>query len=60
MEFKNLLECAKCGDEKSREEIFLLYQPLLYKYSMVNGVFSEDLFQEQSLTLIRCIEKFNV
>lgn len=60
MEFKDLLELAQWGDASSQEEIFNLYLPLLYKYSMINGVFSEDLYQEQSLTLLHCMEKFKI
>lgn len=48
MNFKDLLLRAKDGDQQAKEEIFLMYRPLLFKESCVNGIFDEDLFQELS------------
>ena len=45
MNFKDLLLRAKDGDQQAKEEIFLMYRPLLFKESCVNGIFDEDLFQ---------------
>ena len=58
MNFKDLLLRAKDGDQQAKEEIFLMYRPLLFKESCVNGIFDEDLFQELSATLIHCIRLF--
>lgn len=58
--FKNLLLRAKDGDQQAKEEIFLMYRPLLFKESCVNGLFDEDLFQELSATLIHCIRMFKL
>lgn len=55
MNFKDLLLRAKDGDQQAKEEIFLMYRPLLFKESCVNGIFDEDLFQELSATLIHCM-----
>lgn len=55
MNFKDLLLRAKDGDQQAKEEIFLMYRPLLFKESCVNAIFDEDLFQELSATLIHCI-----
>ena len=41
-------------------DIFLMYRPLLFKESCVNGIFDEDLFQELSATLIHCIRLFKL
>ena len=60
MNFKDLLLRAKDGDQKAKEEIFLMYRPLLFKESCVNGIFDEDLFQELSATLIHCIRMFKL
>lgn len=60
MEFREILEKAKNGDKTCKEEIWKLYLPLLYKCSMINGLFNEDLFQELSVTLILCIKKFKI
>ena len=49
MNFKDLLLRAKDGDQQAKEEIFLMYRPLLFKESCVNGIFDEDLFQELTL-----------
>ena len=51
---------AKDGDQQAKEEIFLMYRPLLFKESCVNGIFDEDLFQELSATLIHCIRMFKL
>ena len=57
---KDLLLRAKDGDQQAKEEIFLMYRPLLFKESCVNGIFDEDLFQELSATLIHCIRMFKL
>lgn len=51
MNFKDLLLRAKDGDQQAKEEIFLMYRPLLFKESCVNGIFDEDLFQELSIAI---------
>lgn len=60
METERLLYLAKMGDEGAREELFLQYRPLLLNRSMIEGRFCEDLFQELSLTFLRCIEGFHI
>jgi len=52
--FKDLLLRAKDGDQQAKEEIFLMYRPLLFKESCVNGIFDEDLFQELTV----CVGEF--
>lgn len=39
MNFKELLLRAQAGDLQAQEKILSLYQPLLLKESVVNGVF---------------------
>ena len=59
MEFDVLLHTAKMGDKKAQESIYIMYQPLLIKHSIIdNGVFCEDLYQELSRVLLECIKKF--
>ena len=59
MEFEELLRKAKAGNTKAQEEIFMMYQPLLTKHSIIdNGTFDEDLYQELSRILLDCIQKF--
>ena len=58
MSFKDLLYCAKAGDEAAFAQILDMYRPLLLKESIINGVFDEDLFQEQCITLLKCIRAY--
>jgi len=60
MNFKELLARAKESDAQALNEIATMYRPLLIKESIVNGVFDEDLYQEQWLTLINCIRKIRI
>ena len=59
MTFRDLLLKAKAGDDDAITELLDIYRPLLIRTSMVNGIFDEDLFQEQCITLLKCIAMFN-
>ena len=37
-----------------------MYRPLLIKNSIIDGSYDEDLFQELSITLLKCIIQFRV
>lgn len=58
MDFGLTLKRAQEGDKDAQEEIFRMYRPLLIKNSMDNNVFDEDLYQELSATLLKCIKNF--
>ena len=58
MEFEAILQKAKAGDGQAKEEIFKMYQPLLKSRAYLDGKFDEDLYQELSVTLLECVEKF--
>lgn len=58
MEFYELLIRAKAGNQRAKEELFLMYHPLILSRSMIKGTFSEDLYQELSKTFLNCIDKF--
>lgn len=60
MDFKELLKQAKIGNEQAIAEIMNMYRPLLIKNSIINGSYDEDLFQELSITLLKCIRQFRV
>jgi len=60
MNFMELLTRAKDNDAFALNEIAAMYRPLLIKESIVNGVFDEDLYQEQWLTLMNCIRKIRI
>lgn len=60
MTFEELLLKARTGDKKAKEDIFQMYKPLLVKNSILDNVFSEDLYQELSETVMECINKFRI
>ena len=59
MTFKELLIRARSGDKSAIENLLLMYQPLLLKESIVDGVLDEDLYQELCITFLQCIRKFS-
>ncbi|MBR3998824.1 MAG: helix-turn-helix domain-containing protein [Clostridia bacterium] len=54
--FRNLLHRAKNGDENSFAELLSIYKPLLLRESVLNGIFDEDLYQEQCIVFWRCVK----
>ena len=60
MNFKELIIRAKRGENEAQEALLEMYQPLLSKEAIVDGVFDEDLYQELCMRFIRCIEKFEI
>ncbi len=60
MNFKELLVKAQNGSNDAKEELLKMYQPLLFKESIVDGVYDEDLYQELCMRFINCIDKFNI
>ena len=60
MEFKELLIRAKRGENNAREELLKMYEGLIVRNAIVNGVFSEDLYQDLCYTFLLCIDKFNL
>ena len=60
MTFQDILIRAKLGDETAKLMLLEKYKPMLIKGSIINGRFDEDLYQEQCLVLMKCIEKFDM
>ncbi len=60
MNFKEMLIKARNGSNDAKEELLKMYQPLLFKESIVDGVYDEDLYQELCMRFIDCIDKFNL
>lgn len=60
MNFKELLMQAKAGSPAAINSLLQMYRPLLLKESIVDGVLDEDLYQEQCVALLHCIEVFKV
>lgn len=59
-DFMELFMSAKTGDSSAMEELLHMDYPLLYKESVVNGIFDEDLLQELCLLFLKCVAKFNI
>ena len=60
MNFEELIIRAKNGENEAQETLLEMYQPLLSKEAIVDGVFDEDLYQELCFKFICCIEKFEI
>ncbi len=60
MNFSEILLKAKVGDDRAIALLLEMYKPLLMKNSVINGSLDEDLYQEQCITLLRCIELFKM
>ena len=59
MNFKELLLQAKFGDRTATTELLMLYQPLLLKESIIDGILDKDLYQELCIVFMRCIDRFD-
>lgn len=55
---RKLIYSAKQGDEKAIETIIKMFQPCIYKNSFHNGEFDPDCYQELSIKLLDCINRF--
>ena len=60
MTFIELLLAAKEGRSSALEILFDRYKDILRKYTVINGVFDDDLYQEQCMIFVHCIEIFEV
>lgn len=60
MAFKDLLVRGKMDDKQAMSELLTMYQPLLMKEAIVEGVFDEDLYQELCIVFLKCVERFRV
>ena len=60
MSFRDILLRAKLGDETAKVMLLEQYKPMLIKGSIINGGFDEDLYQEQCMVLMKCINLFNI
>ena len=59
MTFRELLLLAKAGDQTAMTNLLMMYQPLLLKESIVDGVLDEDLYQELCIVFLRCVRYFS-
>lgn len=58
--FKELIIKAQKGDDCAQAQLLQMYHPLLYKESIINGAFDEDLYQELCYRFVCCINKFKM
>jgi len=58
MNFEEVLYRAQTGDKEAVLQILEMFRPLLIKNSLVNGRFDEDLYQELTAELLKCIRYF--
>ena len=58
MTFRDILIRAKLGDETAKMMLLEQDKPMLFKGSILNGRFDEDLYQEQCLVLMKAINQF--
>jgi hypothetical protein len=58
--FRRILNNAVSGSQEDLETIFLLYEPLINKFSTVDGHFDEDLHQYLLICIAQSIFKFRI
>lgn len=59
-EFRLLLQAAVSGNHEALENLFLLYTPLINKYSSIDGYLDEDLKQYLLIHIALNISKFTI
>ena len=60
MEFKELLIRAKRGEKEALEKLLKMYEGLIVRNAIVNGVFNEDLYQDLCYKFLRGVDAFEV
>lgn len=60
MSFVTLLRKAQKNEQDAMEQLLMMYQPLLMKEAIVNGVLNEDLYQELCIVFVRCVRQFQI
>ena len=58
--FHEILQAAVAGEHWALEKIFELYEPMISKYSYIEGAFDEDLHQYILIRIALKISKFNM
>ena len=60
MNFCDLLVRAKSGEKEAMEELLNMYNPMLMKHAIINGVFDEDLHQELCIVFLKCVQMYRI
>lgn len=58
--FKEILERAIEGNNEAIEKIFELYEPIINKFSVLDGKLDEDLRQYILFRIFRAIRKYKI
>lgn len=53
MNFKDILLRAQGGDKEAVATIVKMYNPLLLRCAIIDGIFDEDLYQELCETVLK-------
>ena len=59
MNFSELMRRAKAGDEEALTALYRMYLPLLTKNSLIEGEYSDELFESQLIIFWKCVRKFD-
>ncbi|QQZ61230.1 helix-turn-helix domain-containing protein [Paenibacillus sonchi] len=59
-EIEFLIELAQSGNRDAEEELIFRYQPLINKYSRLNGYLDEDCKQHLTIEFILAIRRFDL
>lgn len=60
MNFEELLLNAQAGGKQEITALLEMYQPLLIKTSIIDGIYDEDLYQELCITFLKCLYQFKI
>lgn len=60
MNFEELLLNAQAGGKQEITALLEMYQPLLIKTAIIDGIYDEDLYQELCITFLKCLNQFKI
>lgn len=60
MNFEELLLNAQAGKKQEITALLEMYQPLLIKTAIIDGIYDEDLYQELCITFLKCLNQFKI
>lgn len=60
MNFEELLPNAQAGGKQEITALLEMYQPLLIKTAIIDGIYDEDLYQELCITFLKCLNQFKI
>lgn len=60
MNFEELLLNAQAGKKQEIAALLEMYQPLLIKTAIIDGIYDEDLYQELCITFLKCLNQFKI